>query len=174
MYLEAIGQVKSRLAQRILVKYAIEDPVDDVREAAMLLLEGDTFSAASTIGVVSEYLTSPLPENRLVNRAGNLVGRLKNEAGIIPLINSLATTHRVATGSDPGRINTGFGSGGTSFSSGGSGPKFVNRTFENESVRQALYDITGQDFGFDRAVWQRWYRSEHTVVDYNVREDSDN
>lgn len=173
LYLEAIGRIKSRHAQRVLVKFAVEDPVYEVREVAMLQLESDTFSKASTIGAFSEYLTPPLPRNSLVNQAASLIGRLDDEAGIVPLVNALRTTHRVKTNTDPGRVNAGFGSGGTSFNTGGNGPKFVDQMRDNEGVRQALYDITGRDLGFDAAVWRRWYISEHTVVDYNVREDSD-
>ena len=173
VYLEAVGQVNTRHAQRILIKNAIEHSDYNVREAAMLQLEQEHFSPESTIRMASEYLTPPLPRNGLVNRAGALLGRFKNPVAIVPLIGALSTEHKEATGNDPARTNVGIGTGGTSFTNG-QGPKFVVRQRQNEKVLQALYETTGEDFGFDAATWQRWYVSEHTVVDANVREDSDN
>ncbi len=169
LYLDSIGYVKSQQAQNVLVEYAITDPDYDVRETAILKLEQE-FSPESTVGLASQFLAHP--NNHVVNSAGSLIGRIKVEQGIVPLIGSLRTKHKESLGNDSGRINAGFGgAGGNSFSFGEK-PKFQVVTRSNKAVLQALYEITGEDFGFDQVLWRQWYVSKHTITKYNVREES--
>ncbi len=165
-YLEAVGQVDSRLAQSILVGYAMLDSDSAVREKALDLLElEEHFDKARTTGMLTSYLGNS--SNQIVNRAGRLIGRIKHESAIIPLIGALETVHKEATGTDPGRLNTGFDSnGGASFGTGG--PKFVTRSRQNKSVLRALNNITGQNFRFEPGLWKEWYVDQHTVTDYSL------
>lgn len=171
MYLDVIGNVTSKNAHRILVNYAVIDKNYEVRESAISQLEHeDGYPRQQTIQYARHFLSSS--NNESINRAGELIGRINHSSGIVPLINKLITEHKESTGADPNRMNVGFGAGGTSFNTGG-GPKFRVVRRQNESVRQALFDITGQDFGFDTALWRKWYISEQTVTDYNVRFNAD-
>ena len=170
LYIEAIGNVNSRFAHRVLVKYAMEDPVSEVREHALLQLEKEQFSRAYTSQRLARYLTHP--NNRWINRAGFAMGNFKDRGGIIPLISSLTTTHKIATGNNPDGINTSFDStGGIGFSAGGSAT--VDRTLSNEGVLHALNEITDQDFSFDADLWREWYIINHTITDPGLREDFD-
>lgn len=171
LYLEAIGRVPTAEAQRILVQYAVEDSDREIREQAVLQLEQPHYpTERSTRYLASSYLKHP--SNRLIRRAGTIIGRLKDESAIIPLIGSLETVHKEATGTDPNRLNTRFdSSGGVGFGTGG--PKSVTVRRQNQSVLQALADITQQDFGFDSELWMDWYVAEHTVTNYDVGRDLD-
>ena len=167
-YLEAIGRVPTSSAQRILARYAIEDTDSEVREQAILQLEQEHYPADRSTRYLTVYLNHPV--NLVVNRAGGVIGRLKNVAAIVPLIGVLETTHKESTGDDPNRLSTGFDSnGGVSFGTGG--PSTVTRRRKNPSVLQALADITEQDFGFDSKLWMEWYITEHTVTNYDVGRD---
>ena len=137
-----------------------------VREKALDLLElEEHFDKARTTGMLTSYLGNS--SNQIVNRAGRLIGRIKHESAIIPLIGALETVHKEATGTDPGRLNTGFDSnGGASFGTGG--PKFVTRSRQNKSVLRALNNITGQNFRFEPGLWKEWYVDQHTVTDYSL------
>ncbi len=171
LYLEAIGLVASPSAQQVLVECGMKDSDRDVREAAMTQLEQEHFNPDVSVSLLVRYLGST--RNELVNRAGRWIGRLNRNSGIIPLIGSLETKHKMQTGNDPGRITTGFDSnGGTGLSTGGA--PTVIETRSNEDVLRALEQITGQRFGFDANRWKEWYISQHTITEFDFRRDSEN
>ena len=172
LYIEAIGRVATSQAQSILVQYLMSDPNEEVREQAMIMLEQDSlFDSASTALLLTEFLRSN--DNAVVNRAGRLIGRLKNSSAIIALINALETTHVVATGNDPERLSTTFNSnGGTGMTMGGSPTQRI--TLKNDDVLDALETITQQkSVGFDPDQWRQWYLSAHSTSRRDVRRNTD-
>ena len=169
LFIDAVADVKSRASQEVLVTYAIEDQDIEVQEHAMLMLEDESFDKVKSVGILSKrYLRHA--NNELVNRAAAAIGRFNDDAGIIPLIGAIVTKHKVATGDDPGRMNTSFGDGGVGF--GTEGPSSVIVPHKNEQVRQALTDITGQDFRFDSELWKEWYIDQNTPLQTDLRRKS--
>ena len=173
LYLEAIGQVATPAAQGILVRYLMTDRDEEVREQAMVMLEQESqFDPNSTGLLLTRYLRSN--DNSVVNRAGQLIGRLKSTAALIGLMNALETTHVVATGNDPERLSTTFGTNGnTGLTMGGSPTQQI--PMKNEGVLDALESITSQrSFGFDQDRWRQWYLSEHSTSRNDIRRSADN
>ena len=98
LYIEAIGRVPNRTAQSILIRYAMQDEVPEVRDQAILQLEQETYDKRYTASRIARYLNHS--SNELVNRAGYLLANFKQPNVILPLISSLHTRHKFATGSD--------------------------------------------------------------------------
>ena len=169
LYLEAIDHVGGLQAQNILVVHAITDADPAVRDlASTLLVNPDKYSLANAVGPATKYLGSS--KNSHVRRAAVLLEQVNSPAAILPLIGSLVTKHKVATGNDPNRSTYSQGTGGTSFSPGG-GPSHREVTLSNDEVRQALRTITKSDHGFDAKTWSDWYVQEHTISNYDFRRD---
>lgn len=169
LYLEAIDHAGSSQSQTVLVKYAITDSSSDVRDfATTLLMNADKYNLSNAVGPASKYLRSS--KNSQILRAATLLEQINSPAAILPLMGSLVTTHKVATGNDPNRTTIGQGTGGTSFSPGG-GPTHRDVTRSNDEVRQALRTITKTDFGFNSNDWHQWYVREHTITRYDFRRD---
>ena len=148
----------------------MEDRDPDVRENALLQLDQEQYPAAYTSKRLARYLTHP--DNDMVNRAGYAMSNFKDPAGIIPLMSSLTTVHTISTGKEPGSIDTSFDSnGGVGFSTGG--PQTIERAYDNDGVRSALNEITGQDFNFDAELWREWYVINHTITDPGLRNEID-
>lgn len=169
LYIDAIGQVDSTVAQDLLVQYAMLDKDPEIREAAMLQLEQPLFDPDQTARLFAGYLRNS--DNNVVNRAGRRIGRLNRLSSTIPLIGALRTEHVVKPGGDPGRMNIGIGNGQAGLGVGA--PKPVRMKLENENVLIALERITGQRHGFDQQAWKEWYISQHTITDYGFNRDGD-
>ena len=167
LYLEAVGQVRTADAQRILVTYLMSDPVPEVREQAMTMLEQKgQYDPDATTALLSGFLRSK--DNDLVNAAARRIGRFKRSSSIPGLVNALSTTHVVKTGNDPDRVATTFNSqGGTGMKMGGNPTRRVTR--DNEDVLEALEGITGQSLGYDKEAWRSWYLKSHGRTSRNVR-----
>ena len=171
LYIDAIGRVPNLPAQNVLVRYAIIDKDPDVRErATTLLLNQKHYDVRVSIAPIAQQLQNS--QNAIVRRAGTILGQTKSPAAILPLIDSLVTTHKIVTGGDPRRTEAGFSSdGSTVFNPGGSGPQERIVQVKNDEVLEALRNITGQDFDFNVAAWKQWYIHYHTIIDYDFRRD---
>ena len=171
LYIDAIGRIPTRAAQNVLVEYAIIDKDESVRErAATLLLNQKQYDLGASIGPLALQLQHK--QNRIVRRAGTLLGQTNSPAAVLPLMDSVVTTHKIRIGGDANRTQAGFArDGSTSFNPGGGGPKEVTVNMENEEVLDALRTITGEDFGFDHDAWLSWYIENHTITDYDFRRD---
>ena len=172
VYVNSLGKIPSPVAANALVHFAVRDDNRRVRDQAFsLLISQPHFDKASTALKASVFLQD---KDRLyLLRAANLVGELGQLSAFAPLVDALRTTHEIAPGQDPRRMNSAFNSGGTqpnTFSFGGN-KKPVKRTFENEEVLSALKRITGQHYGFEPEPWKAWYVSEHTMDRYDISGD---
>ena len=108
-------------------------------------------------------------DNTTVLRAGALLGQLKSESSIWPLIQSLVTTHEIIIPGNNGAIGAGFNNqGGGGLQMGGKAKK-VKKTFENGTVEEALRIITGQPFRFNEVAWRNWYRQNFSVGQADLR-----
>lgn len=167
-YIEAFGRVPTYIALRALCFFAVEDASLANRERALTLIGQEHFNPESAVGVFAGYLGDSVRTRVL--RAAFAIGEIGSVNAVLPLVDALITTHQVAPGDQPGRIQTGIGNSGNieNFGIGGdSKPK--NRTYQNDAVASALRNITGENFGFNESAWQRWYIENHTHHDIKVR-----
>lgn len=180
-FVEAFGKINTYQAMSTLGYFAVEEPVEKIRDRALTLLQQPNFYNKNQVAAkLSGYLRLPskpplasLQQRELLQRAAYALGELKSEVAIVPLIDALQSTHQIKKGDDPGRMQTQRSTNGLqSFSVGGSGPK--NAVFNNPAVVQALVKITGaemeENVQYSKEAWNVWYVENHTLYDINLRD----
>ncbi|MCH2179836.1 MAG: HEAT repeat domain-containing protein [Mariniblastus sp.] len=171
LYVDAIGRLPSGYARNLLVGYAITDPDEGVRERAITMLQQDKYDGFQSTTTAAAYLNHP--ENYMVRRAAKLIGILKADNGPYYLQQVLVTSHKRATGNEPGRTQGTFSNTGElqSFGQGG-GPTHKIVDIQNVEVLDALREYSGQDFGYDETRWKRWYIENHVSTEEDMRRDN--
>ena len=173
LYLDAIANMPNHVATSGLIKRALEDPNEDVRNRAIAILK--RYKSRTAVQRFIDKLSSK--DNKIVNRAGKALGEMKDPSALPHLINALTTKHKfqVSPGRAPGSIGAGFGSGAGQggLSVGGNKPRYVVREIRNEYVYQALMGLNpGVNFLFNKAKWRYWYVQANTPRNVNLRRDN--
>ncbi len=169
MLVESLGRIGTNRAVSLLMDRLINDSEEDVRLSALDELEKHR-SPDLTAALVG-YLKHK--ENAVVNRAALALGRVGDPTAVRPLIDALITKHKFTISTGSGSTSAGFtkdGSGGGGFSTGPS-TQVVEQTIRNESVRDALLEITEQNFDFNITAWQKWYAGQRKFRGVNARRD---
>lgn len=166
LYLELLQRMDDPRAWDILLTASLADSDEEIFYRCVELI-----SAQPPPGTVKAFVDRLRDaDNRCVNRAAYALGQLGDRSVISPLIDSLATPHRVLV--RPGSSQTSLqfsqvvGGGpasagsGTSFSTQGSGPRkpeFSVVLVPNRQVHDALVRLTGVSFGYEQSRWRQWY-----------------
>lgn len=184
LYVEILTRIIGDKPVPALVLQSLWDESQTIRDAAIAgLLHKD-------VGKALPYYLRALKNgiNIIVNRAGDALGRLGNDAVIPQLINALVTRHvytELVPDGAPGistngalvpagqpvlppnieaLLATGQLPMGVRVEYPGAAVRMKEITYEkderNASVLGALSLLTGQDFGFDESTWRRWYNSQ--------------
>jgi hypothetical protein len=167
LYLDVLGRLGSPGAINALAKRSIYEDDSAIREKALDLLQ--RFASPRLAESVAERLRDD--NNTIVNRAALVLERF-GERGVTPeLIEALTTKHKQTVGSG-GSITPSFsGDGGAGLSMGG-GPKVVVNELQNGAVLAALTALyPGVGFGYDKALWKRWYAASQTPRVVDLRRD---
>ena len=167
LFVETLGKINAPEAGMALAIAAMSDNAEEVRSACLDCLESRRQPEVTAYFVKKLY---DKKDNAVVNLAGVALGRVKDPSAIGPLIDRLVTVHQIRNPMAPeGSTSASFGSGpkGGSSSSGmlTGGPKFLNVSFQNQAVLDALTAITGQGFGFDQQLWRQWYAAQRKPPD---------
>lgn len=157
LYIEVLAAIGSDDAVQAIITQSLNDP-----DVEVFHICADTLERLAPPDAVKKYLAALKNDNNVrINRAGHMLGRLGDASVCGPLIDALVTTHQIVIG--PGgrggdSYTTTFdGSGGSSFSAGGS-TKVYNRVAQNQEVLEALVRLSGgQSFGYNIPAWQRWH-----------------
>lgn len=184
LYVEILTRVIGDKPVPALVLQSLWDESRAIRDAAIAgLLRKDV---AKALPYYLRALKNGL--NIIVNRAGDALGQLGNDAIIPQLINALVTRHvyteLVPDGATSFTANGGMVPVGQSplppnidvLLSTGQLPQGVRVDYpatpvrmkeityekdeQNASVLGALSLLTGQDFAFDEPAWRRWYNAQ--------------
>jgi hypothetical protein len=171
MYVDILAKLGTPEALQALAVAALEDRSDDVRLTCLEHLQKKRSLEAV------HYFVGQLKskDNRIVNLAGFALGRMKDVSAIGPLIDALETTHKFTVTKNPGTITTGFGSGPGAPPGGlsvGGGTKVYSQTIANQSVLDALVEITGRNFGFDQRAWKQWFLTQRRLETFDARRDN--
>lgn len=177
----ALSKMKSSKAIRPLAKFAVLDPIDDVREAAVEAMHPDHRDIGAQ--VLAEWLSDE--NNALVQRAAIALESLGDDAAVVLLIRALETAHwQVVQYTDQtpsfsvGGGEIGFGgqaatlppevmaglltgqypNGIPGVTAGRVRTKRVRVAVRNPTVLNALIAITGENFGYDERRWSAWWR----------------
>ncbi len=171
LYVQALANIGTPEAVRLLAVCSIEDPVEEVRLTCL-----DHLEKITSPDVVAYYVGKlRSKDNREVNLAAAALGRIKDPSAVGPLIQALVTVHKykISRG-NPGSITTGFSSGG---GSGGTGlsmnnrPKIIKVPHQNQPVLDALIALTGRNFQFNQKAWTNWHASQKKPVQLDARRD---
>lgn len=172
LYVEALARIDAPGAWRVLCECSITDPAEEVRLTCL------DYITERPIPVFTDYFVSRLTdkENYVVNRAALALGRLKDRKAIVPLIEALRTFHIHVVAPAQNGTTAGFGGitgGPMNFggSFGGSGPIRVRQEYRNQDVLQAIVNITGQNYDYDKDSWKAWYASQRKSLGLNARRD---
>ena len=168
MFLSAIGTIENGSAIDALIAFAIADPSDVVREHAAVLLRQKHYPKDTVAAKLIPILRSDT--NTHINRAAEILGDLEQFSAVLPLINSLVTTHIRANpnAKQPGSIGAGFDSnGGTGINMGNGGSGKVKLTASNRSVLAALQKLTEhtEQNPYNAIAWRQWYIRQTTILD---------
>jgi hypothetical protein len=171
LYVEALANVGTPDAAKVLAACSLEDPVEEVRLTCLDYLE-----KKPNPDVVAYYVGKlRSKDNRVVNMAAVALGRMKDPSAIGPLIEALVTVHKykLSRGS-PGAMSLRFPTGNTPGGIGlamNDGPKIVSRALQNQSVLDALVALTGQNFRFDQRAWAYWHAAQRKPAQLDARRD---
>lgn len=171
LIVDALTNIKTPESTMALTELAANDPDESIRDRATIGLESRDNRRAVN------YLITQLrsSENETVNRAALVLGRLKNPASIMPLIDALVTTHKetIQPGGQPGRTTAGFGTGGGGMSFGQPKAQVIERDVQNQGVRRALLEVIEEnvDFKFNESAWKVWYANKKIPLNVDLRRD---
>lgn len=166
-----LGRLRSGVASDALTEAAVNDDVEEIRDAAVMELVRDPFRRQRAVQGFIAALKEK--DNRLVQRAAKGLARLADPVAIPALIDALITTHKITLPGRGGNIGATFGRGGSGLNAGGGGPRVVERRVENTEVLIALQATVGEgvNFHFDQARWRQWFADRHTPAEIDFRRD---
>jgi hypothetical protein len=180
--LEMLGKLPPGLATETLVKLAMDDRDENIRDRCLDELRRQGAPLATS--AFSRELKSK--DNRRVNRAALCLQRLGDRQATLPLIEALVTEHTFLVtpgggGGGGGGLPLAFGAGGPVGAGGGGGlgglavggkPQRVKKNIENKLVRDALTHLNpGVNFLYDVDAWRKWYIDTHTSTNVDLRRD---
>lgn len=160
VYIRLLSKFDSVTAVKALARASIFDASEQVRNQALdVLINNKREWAIEAIrGLLGDS------NNDTINRAAFALGKLNASEATLDLINALVTKHEVAIRPQ-----------GDNYTAGGmamGGPKSALREFNNEQVRNALAQITGQgSLGYDKSAWLTWFAKVYAAPVDDLRRD---
>jgi hypothetical protein len=180
--LEILNRLPPGLATLTLVKLAMDDPDDDLRDKCLdeLMRQGSDSVLTAFTSELRSKKESHYSSNARVNRAAYCLQRLGDKDATLPLIEALVTDHFViidpasSSGGMPINLNMGNGpgQGGLGGLNVGSKPKKVKGKVNNPFVLGALTSMyPGVNYHYDIDDWKKWYIETYTSTSVNLRRD---
>ncbi len=181
LYVEAFGAAPGNASTRALVHFAVNDPVGEIAELAVTLLQQPEFDQRRAMERMSEFMASP--NNQVIKAAAHAIKELAERSDdsqrtqlrdvMLRLTDALVTTHVVPkAGAIPqGRFELNQNNGGPASFTAGGGPQTENIQLRNGPVLSALKKLTGEDFGYNEQRWEQYFVESYSLVDATVRTD---
>ncbi len=175
-FLDVISGIPCVASQNALIE-ALLNPDQTIRERALSLLLSPPFNNSTVVNrfstsqkIISSGGLQTQLDNSSLQWMAYCLGELGEPVSVLPLVNVVRTTHKVANpaATQPGRMTTSFGNGGSGLSTGSSEPATLERTITNTKVIAALKKITGVDAGDSIDVWRNWYLDHFTLSSIDV------
>jgi hypothetical protein len=186
IYLEALERIGSDDAIAGLIHISLRDPDTEVfHEAARKIV-------ANQRGKTLDSFITALKSNHngQINRAAVVLGQMEESSAIPALIDRLVSRHHfVFRQGSKDKITSTFSSSGIGSSgacgsiaglpqptcsgmSTGSKTIVLAQDVPNQDVLQALVNLTGQSYGFNRVAWRRWWDTQKSGQSISVRRGS--
>jgi hypothetical protein len=167
LYVEVLGKLNHPAAGSALVRHALENNDERIRDLCL-----DELARRGEHGAVPVFINAlKHKDNYMVQRAAVALSRMADPRAIIPLVEALTTKHKqvISPGGAPGGIGASFSPGGGGGLSMGGKPKVIEQEVQNPAVLQALTAMTGAHHGYDKPAWKAWYTAQNTPLDVNLR-----
>lgn len=163
------ARIDHQATVNVLVTLSLSDPDEELRLSCL-----ESLIDSGRPGLTEAYIAALRSnDNAMVNRAGMALRKLEDSSAVGPLIDALVTKHkRVVGGGGGGGDTYSFNPSSGGFSMGGGGPKLKEGYAKNPDVLGALVRITGERFGYDEALWEKWHASQAQLVQVDLRRDN--
>ena len=168
MCLEAIGNLPEGAAMSSLIKLALHDPDEGLRDRCLMEIKRQ--GAYRAVPAFIKELGSK--DNKVVKRAAIGLHLLGDVTATKPLIEALVTKHKFVKQGSPGQMSASFGGGGDGLGGMSMGQKtqVFNFDIQNEEALAALASLhPGVNFGYDEAAWKRWFMSSKATLAPDLR-----
>lgn len=171
MCLEAIGNLPDGMATGTLIKLALHDADEGIRERCLAELKKQ--GAYRAVPAFVKELQAK--DNKVVRRAAVGLHVMGDLSATKPLIEALVTKHKyVVQGGNPGQMSASLGGGGDSGGLGGlsMGQKtqVFTRDIPNEEVLSALTSLhPGVNIQYDEAKWKQWFMTSKATLAPDLR-----
>ena len=180
MCLDILGKLPPGLATGTLVRLAMDDPDERIREKCLdeLVRLGPHVVLSAFMNELKNEKETAFSKNARINRAAYCLQQFGDTDATLPLINALVTEHFVIINPDAGgggvpvNFNAGgpVGQGGLGGLSMGSKAKKVKGKVNNPFVLGALTSMyPGVNFQYNIDDWKRWYIQNHTSTSVDLR-----
>lgn len=164
---KAASQINHQSTVNALVLLSLNSPDEDLRLNCLGWLI-DSKRPGLTEAYVKALRSN---DNEVVNRAGVALSSLEDDSAIGPLIDALVTKHKKVVGGGGGGTTYSFTPSNGMSSFGGGGPKEISGMLKNPAVLGALVRITGEHFGYDQELWEKWHATQAQLVHVDLRRD---
>ncbi len=167
LWITKLGEFKNGVSVRALVEAGIDEPDDNIREAALEELQH--YGSSSAVATYLPMLKAN--DHALVNRAARALSWFPDPELAMSYVDALVTTKTTQGPAGPG-MNVGFGDNGANGMSTGGQPAINKDTKTNPAVYALLREIEPEaDFGYDEAKWQAYFASKKTSFSGDLRRD---
>jgi len=174
--IRALSSIGTPEAVRDIAYYAMNDPVEDVRQICLDHIKRHPDMIPQAGAYFSTFLNNQNSDGTFVNppdkinQAASAIRTIGDTGQIGNLITALVSQHKETIVIGPGeRTNVGFGGGGgTGFSQGQSKQEIIKPS-QNPEVLEALRRLSGENFGYDQAAWRRWHTEKRQVREIDLR-----
>lgn len=183
LIVDVLSEIEGNPAEKAFIGLALNDADQGIRDACLdhLVRTQSKFAVQEYMGVVRSASSNEKSLPATINRAAVALGRLNDQLATPTLIDALVTAHEIlitpgtegsgglgpisnSFGSDPGNPASG------GFSAGAAKPVKKKIMSTNQQVLTALNTLhPGVNFGFNEALWKKWYEEKHEPATVNLR-----
>jgi hypothetical protein len=170
MCLEAVSNLPPGLAMSTLIKLAIHDPDEGLRDRCLTEIKRQ--GPHHAVPVFIKELSSK--DNKLVKRAAIGLHVMGDVSATKPLIDALVTKHKFVIQGNPGQMSASFGGGGNNGGLGGMSmgqkTQVFTRDLPNQEALAALSSLhPGVNYGYNKDDWKRWFMTSKATLAPDLR-----
>lgn len=170
LVLEAVGNLPDGMVTGSLIKLALHDPDEGLRDRCLAELKRQ--GGYRAVPAFIKELQSK--DNKVVKRAAIGLHVMGDVSATKPLIDALNTKHKFVKQGNPGQMSASFGGGGDNGGLGGlsMGQKtqVFNFDLQNEEALAALTSLhPGVNFAYNEDAWKRWFMTSKATLAPDLR-----
>ena len=168
--LEAVGNLPDGMVTSTLIKLALHDPDEGLRDRCLTELKRQ--GGYRAVPAFIKELQSK--DNQIVKRAAVGLHVMGDVSATKPLIEALVTKHKYVVQGNPGQMSASFGGGGDNGGLGGMSmgqkTQVFTKDIPNDEVLAALTSLhPGVNLQYDEARWKQWFMTSKATLAPDLR-----